>query len=565
MNCRACAAIGFSIAAAIFLAGPYTNYSPPAVDMWFSTGYFTNFTDLVQRYGLTYYYVSRLPYILPGVGIYAVFAPKVANFVLNLASFGTTVTALLIIASRLLDRRWAIALTCLFAFNSYILFANLWDYSDGPAIAYFLAGLAIASMAGDRDALSVRALLGIGACWMCAILTNLIAGVLVLPFAVQLVFSSRSSWNEPARRTAWATVGAIAVFVPLAIVSRVLFGFWFFPAPQIAQLLYTAQSPDYLPRIWGEGYAWIAGAYRLAALYGPVLVALPCLFVARFRTRAFVDTFAVCAAGALIYLVAELSDKVLLKAVYHGTFLLVFSFVQTVALVRAATASASSAKDKLVGPRLLVFLAVAVGFSFLCIDGFGWATWPVLGASIVLFAAAILAPGNFPWRTSTMAVAVALLLNVSAASDREVRWIYVDNKDVYTTALETQSLLMSGVLKGEQIRFWHDRDDPQAPLFLAINSLYLWLYRDLTNDLPKMSAAERDEVLPPGVSLVHLCTGTCPLEKRAALLRDAQIDVVSTYTWQARTASGVSFTIAVQKTSPSALGTPLASVPARRE
>src|SRR5713101_933374 len=60
--------------------GPFTNYSPAGfLDPWIYTGYFTNFSDLVQRFGMPYY-PSRLPYVLFGVSVYSVFSPIVANF-----------------------------------------------------------------------------------------------------------------------------------------------------------------------------------------------------------------------------------------------------------------------------------------------------------------------------------------------------------------------------------------------------------------------------------------------------------------------------------------------------
>src|SRR5580765_9046317 len=63
--------------------GPFTNYAPAGfLDPWIYTGYFTNFTDLVTRFGMPYY-VSRLPYVLFGRAVYAVFTPWVANFLIN--------------------------------------------------------------------------------------------------------------------------------------------------------------------------------------------------------------------------------------------------------------------------------------------------------------------------------------------------------------------------------------------------------------------------------------------------------------------------------------------------
>ena len=120
LSAKQSVAIGFSLAAAILLLGPYTGYSPAAIDMWYPTAYFTNFSELVERFGLAPYYISRLPYILPGVAVYSILTPHFANFALNLACFGTTVSGLLFVASGQLPGRWATALTVLLALNSYL-------------------------------------------------------------------------------------------------------------------------------------------------------------------------------------------------------------------------------------------------------------------------------------------------------------------------------------------------------------------------------------------------------------------------------------------------------------
>src|SRR5690242_9716994 len=70
---------------AFLLLGPYSNYGPAGfLDPWFYTGYFTNFAYLVRQFGPTYF-VSRLPWILPGLAAFAVAPPETASVLLNLA------------------------------------------------------------------------------------------------------------------------------------------------------------------------------------------------------------------------------------------------------------------------------------------------------------------------------------------------------------------------------------------------------------------------------------------------------------------------------------------------
>jgi len=531
----------------VLLAGPYTGYSPPAmIDAWFPTGYFTNFRGVVERYPDAYY-GSRLPYLLPGVGLYAVFPPKVANFLLNLLIHGTSVSALLAIASRELDRRWALALVVLFAVNPWLVGCAVWDYNDGAAIAYFLAGYAVALAARDRLAPSPVRLLAVGACWLCAVCVNLIAALVILPASIHLMLWPWRGWREAGRRAVWTSAGAVLAFVPWAIAAKALLGLWFFPWLQVMQVMYAAERPDYLPGIWGSG-EFVLRSSRLVALFGPILAAIPVLCVRRARSPDFLATFVWCAASAVLFLAGELADKALLRGVYHASYLLAPSFIVSVMLMRATVSSTTSPADARFAPAVLVVIALAIGVAFAFVPDLGAAAWPVLAGSTALFVAAALWRGRLAVRHGLAAATMAVVLTISTATDDRLRWVYRDNSELYAVTMRAQSLLMSGVLTGHKIRFWYDRSDRDWPLFRIINSLYLYYYRDLTLELPKLGRAELGKILPQGVVLIHLCSEACRLEPRLAQLRTAGIVAVPAARWRLRAPAGGDFEIVVHKT-----------------
>src|SRR3954453_9704756 len=69
----------------LLLLGPYSNFSPAGyLDPWFYTGYFTNFSYLIHHYGLNYF-VSRLPWIIPGLVAFQMAPPETASVLLNAA------------------------------------------------------------------------------------------------------------------------------------------------------------------------------------------------------------------------------------------------------------------------------------------------------------------------------------------------------------------------------------------------------------------------------------------------------------------------------------------------
>ena len=138
----AAAAVAASLLFLLF--GPYSNFAPAGfLDPWYYTGYFTNFSYMMHHYGQTYF-VSRLPWIIPGLLAFRVASPETASVLLNAAIVTVSLIALYWAVRWHYGRSPAVLVCCALLTNPYFMSTVGWDYPDGPAIAYAFAGLAFA-------------------------------------------------------------------------------------------------------------------------------------------------------------------------------------------------------------------------------------------------------------------------------------------------------------------------------------------------------------------------------------------------------------------------------------
>lgn len=135
-----CGALGSAML--FLLLGPYSNFSPAGtLDPWLYTGYFTHFTYMVEHYGLNYY-VSRLPWVVPGLAVFQVAKPAAASVILNALILACSLAAVWHVVVWYYGK-WPALLACIALItNPYLMAAVAWDYPDGPAIGYAFLALA---------------------------------------------------------------------------------------------------------------------------------------------------------------------------------------------------------------------------------------------------------------------------------------------------------------------------------------------------------------------------------------------------------------------------------------
>jgi hypothetical protein len=171
------------VAAGVYGFANIARFNPPnATDPWIYTGAMWNF-DYLYRFFSDTYYLSRLPWIIPGYLLNKVLSPEASFFVEHVAFALAAAGSAFLIARRVYGRTAAFAVfgalvTSLLFYDSYST-----DYPDGAQITFLLVGLAFAVFAhgGPRRR---RKLAAAGFFAAAAVCTNLFAGLLVVGLAL---------------------------------------------------------------------------------------------------------------------------------------------------------------------------------------------------------------------------------------------------------------------------------------------------------------------------------------------------------------------------------------------
>src|SRR5580658_4774793 len=192
----------FPIAALLLLSGiqvlsrPPWIYTPDGNDQWLYHGYFLHLKHHVAEFaGL--YYGTRLAWILPGYIAHLLFPALVANAVLRLLLYWTSIVSVFFCIRRFYGARCGLISSLLLCANPDFLSAVGWDYVDGAGIAFALLGfeeLGAAIASNSPGASAFRAGIA-GAAFACAVHSNIFLLVLAAPLLILLV--GRASRKAP--------------------------------------------------------------------------------------------------------------------------------------------------------------------------------------------------------------------------------------------------------------------------------------------------------------------------------------------------------------------------------
>ncbi|MGE5207622.1 MAG: hypothetical protein ACM3PW_18580 [Chlamydiota bacterium] len=211
-------------------------YNPVGyLDPWFYTGYFNNLLELYQRWGSTYY-LSRLPWVLPGYAAYHLLAPKVAYFVLHGAFIYVAEISAYLLLKLYYGGSLAFVGSALLVANPLILMAYVWEYPNGAAISYLLAGMYVLNRARwSRRPTALFA--AAGALLSSAVICNFFVGLIVASYLVAYFCAKRLTHSEILRQLSLVGVGALICAAMLSFLNHWIIGgsYLFF----MAQLLAT--------------------------------------------------------------------------------------------------------------------------------------------------------------------------------------------------------------------------------------------------------------------------------------------------------------------------------------
>jgi hypothetical protein len=544
----------FSSAILFLLLGPYSNFSAAGyIDPWLYTGYFTHFTYLVQHYGLNYY-VSRLPWILPGLAVFQVATPAAASVILNALILACCMTALWLIITWHYGKLPA-ALACIALItNPFLMSAVSWDYPDGPATAY--AFLALACFLRPNQGRIPNAALG-GACLALSGYTNLAVLPVLLGAVAIPLWRYKRSFKELLRQAVYVVLGGAAVTLVFAIIGKLMIHTYFFFMPQIDMIRYTFDHPEYLKNMWGTGYAWIPSAYRLfPALF---LMFLGGLLLAQRRkcSSVYIESYVCFVVTCALFCVFEFGfHNVGLRLSFCSTYmmapLLTFGGVlmgewftyRGTSLAPVEARSATGAQERASMPTVVVWSLVA---SFGLALPFVYALAPSVSLSpreiwvaflmvAVFSAVCVMVPRERQGSASPLLCCLIFAgLFFGPARDPALGYIWSKgNASVFQVLMRIENLVDSGVPPDRIVRFWYDEREPVLPvsrggpgsvanLFDSAYSLYLWGYVDFTKELASGPKAEIKRLVDAHTTLVHLSVDTDNLAEHTHLLSNRGI------------------------------------------
>lgn len=249
------------LALAVYDVSHLARFNPPnATDPWIYTGAMWNF-DFLYRFFANTYYLSRLPWIIPGYLLNQAFSPETSFFVLHICFALVAAGSAFAIARRVYGR--TAAFTAFGALITSLLFYDSYstDYPDGAQITFLLLGLAFAVFA-YRGAWS-RTKLGLaGFFTTAAVGTNLFSGLLVGGLALLYALFVATGLEVDVRArlvdAAGFVAGAAALIVACGAFARAHGGPFLFFKPSFAAIssISTAASKP-------SGNAWIRVEPRL--------------------------------------------------------------------------------------------------------------------------------------------------------------------------------------------------------------------------------------------------------------------------------------------------------------
>jgi hypothetical protein len=528
-------------AVALWLAyGPFGIYSPiGTLDPWFYTGYFTNFSYLLLHHGMTYY-VSRLPWIIPGRLAFAVASPEVATLLLCAAITTASGLSLYFVVRWYYGHLPAILAALALITNTYFMSTVCWQYPDGPAIAYAMIGMAFYLRPKGNPRWN-------GFLAACALTLSGFAQMAGAPMILSLLVIPLLRWRRSPKELLWQSLCTLAgvgvtTLLLMAVSKRVLGDALVFK-PQFDMWISELHNPNYLSDMWGTGLGFLLKASRL---FTPalLLVLAPVILIAARKPAAiaWVCYFAFltcCLSYALQEFVAH---RVSLRVSFVSSYMLVLVFCAVGVVLGELWnhKEASSAPRNIAATALAILtLALPLVYGVLRSEGvhaFSEPIWRVLSClGAVTIVLAILGRWKrLPLQYGTSAL-VLIAISAGPAMDLGIgaglglqktvhasNLFHGPNADGFRCLMKIQGYLKSEVDDPRwDLIFWWDKDEPQSSLFDSVASLYVSGHRDITKEFSSGSG----RLYPTNMMMVHLTSHPERIAERTKLMASRGIGV----------------------------------------
>jgi len=522
-------------AAMLWMAfGPFVIYPPSGhIDPWFYTGYFTNFHYLVSHLGFTYY-VSRLPWILPGRLAFFIASPQVASLLLCSGILAVSAVSLYWIVRWYYGRAPAALAAVVLATNPYFMSAAVWHYPDGPTIAYGMAGLALyLRPTGSRRWNSFWA----AAMLVLAGATNMAGGPMILAILVFPLWRCRHSLKEFLKEAVCSAAGAVLAAYVLSRLSRSLFQDPHFLLPQMNQTRYAIDTPGYLSGMWGSGSGFLLNAERLFTpafllVFGLVLL----VAIRRPAAVAWPAYLALLVCCALYSVVEFVLHGVALRVHYHSSYMqvVVLGFAG-VALGEVWQRTPGRGKFRAVCAAGLGAAGVALCLAFstgllVVPGGRSWSTLTVIGAVAVVLAILLRWP-RLPVQHVTCVLLMAVVFLSPALDGTASGYVWASSKLVHGSNLtanpnavafrhlmDLESYVKSHVDISRALLFWWEDDEPYFPLFTSGGALFVSGHVKVNQVLAAGDRGMLYDLFRPERTIVHLTIHPERIAERTQLM-----------------------------------------------
>jgi hypothetical protein len=502
----------FPIAALLLVSGIQILSSPPWIftpdgnDQWIYHGYFLHLKHHIAAFdGL--YYGTRLAWILPGYIAHSLLPTLVANTVLRVILYWTSVVSVFFFIRRFYGTRCGLISSLLLCANPDFLSAVGWDYVDGAGIAYALLGFeelgaAIASHNFPRAAVLRAGLAGVA--FAGAVHSTIFLLILAAPIMILLV--GRAGRRAVPLGT-YTLLGGLFLTTCLGLCSLALGGRFLFFAPSLnAGISIIKVNPFYVdPSIWISEAWWlvIPSAISLATL-----ATIPRWLAAHGEPGSdnrgrVVDASCLLTISIAFVGLTALKSPVLQQS-FYASYLVIFIPFGIGAIIARRLDSWNSAKFRVLaaGCGLLALLVGTNAGSWLpaplATVYHGIETWPGLSPStFTLVLAAAIAAASYLSLRSMAKAAVMLVASVAALHIGHIRLRESPDgkysRDIYLDVDHT-SRELARLSSGKPLWFWYSYSPEKDQHYTSIAFTYLWAYRLLGRNLPDVAGLRFDAV-----------------------------------------------------------------------
>jgi hypothetical protein len=518
------------VAELLWLAfGPLAVYAPVGfIDPWIYTGYFRNFAYLLLHHGFTYY-VSRLPWIIPGRFAFSIASPEFASLLLCAAV--VTVSGI----SLYWAIRWhygqvpGILAALALITNAYFMTAAGWQYPDGAAIAYAMAAMALYlrphGSAGWNSFLAAVALALSG-------FTNMAGAPMILSLLIIPLLHWRHSVKDLVRQGLCTAGGVAVTTILLMAVSKNLFGDARIFKPQFDQFLYTRDHPTYLTHMWGSGPGFLPTSMRLFTPAFLLVFGLVLLIAVRKPAAPAWPCYLALLICCSLYTFQEFAfNEATLRVPYASSYMLVPMFCFAgIALGELWRCTESTGRAAIIAAVALGTLTVMLAFVYSALPPLVehapelWLKFALIGVASLGLATLV----RWPKPRVQYATCAFMLIAISAGPGRDVHiyselkeWKILEAPRAFRSLMELQDYLTSNVDMQHDLVFWCDDDGRLNGLFTSAAALYLNSCSDVTRELSSGSG----RLFPGNITLVNLTTHPEHLRKRIQLLASREVGV----------------------------------------